>query len=273
MGKYGLIALDMDGTLLNSQLTLTPGNQNAIHRAAEAGKHIVISTGRCLPEIRETLAALPEIRYLVCENGSCVYDYARQTDIHVDPIPTEEVLFVLEAARHEKTVIQVFSENRSYFNQADDHWAAACAVANYCDLFHASSTFDAHLFDDYARHPFRVEKINLYFENVESRERMKERLAERPLSMADSIGHMVELTSAVADKGRGLRMLCSHLGVALEETIAVGDSMNDVSILKTAGLGAAMGNACSGAKKAAGFITDDCDHDGVARVIDEVLMA
>ena len=51
MGSYRLIALDMDGTLLNSQLAVSPGNRDAIHRAADAGRQIVISTGRCLAEI------------------------------------------------------------------------------------------------------------------------------------------------------------------------------------------------------------------------------
>lgn len=273
MGSYRLIALDMDGTLLNSQLAVSPGNRDAIHRAADAGRQIVISTGRCLAEICDTLKVLPEIRYLVCENGCCVYDCAREAAIHVDPISAPEVLEILEEAKREKTVVQVFSNNQSYFVEKDDGWLEACGVANYRQLFHACSTFDEHFFDDFAEKPFQVEKINLYFESVEARDRVKERLSGHPLSVSDSLGYMIELISDVADKGRGLRMLCEHLNIPVEETIAVGDSMNDISILQTAGFSAAMGNACHDAKAAADFITDDCDHDGVARVINEYLMA
>lgn len=272
MGKYSLIALDMDGTLLNSTLQITDGNRDAVRRANAAGKHVVISTGRCLSEIRETLQVLPEIRYLVCENGSCVYDVKYERTIHVDPVPVEEIRHILRTVCGERVVIQVFHENQSYFNQKDDRWLEACRVSNYREVFRKCSVFDQKLFADYDERPFRIEKINLYFENVRDRDRIKEMLSDRPLAISDSLGYMIEIVSEVADKGRGLQMLCDYLKLPIEETIAVGDSMNDVEILKTAGFSAAMGNACPEAKAAADFITDDCDHDGVAKVIDEYLL-
>lgn len=273
MSKYEMIALDIDGTLLDSQLNLTPGNRAAIHRAAAAGKHIVISTGRCLVEIDEILKALPEVHYLVCENGSCVYDCTRKENIHVDAIPAPDVLRILEEARRAGAVVQVFSDNRSYFICDNDDWLEPCEVSHYRDLFHACSSYDLHFFDDFAQSPVPIEKINLYFSSAQAREESKARLAGLPLAASDSFSYMVELVSDAADKGRGLRMLCRHMGLSMENLVAVGDSMNDVSMLKAAGCGVAMGNACSGAKAAADFITNDCDHDGVARVIDEVLMA
>ena len=272
MGKYSLIALDMDGTLLNSELKVSEGNRDAVRRAAQAGKHVVISTGRCLSELRHVVRELPEIRYLVCENGSCVYDMKYDHTIHVDPVPTQEVVDILELLRGERTVIQVFHENQSYFNAKDVDWADACRVGNYRELFRSFSAFDPKLFAGYAARPFRIEKINLYFENVSDRERIRERLEGRPLKLADSIGYMLEVVSSLADKGRGLRKLCAHLGVPMEETIAMGDQMNDVEILRAAGFSAAMGNACPDAKAAATIVAPDCDHDGVAWVIDRYLI-
>ena len=73
MANYNLIALDMDGTLLNSELKLPEENRAAIELAQSMGKQVVLSTGRCLAEIRETLLLVPGIRDLVCENGSCLY--------------------------------------------------------------------------------------------------------------------------------------------------------------------------------------------------------
>lgn len=273
MGKYSLIALDMDGTLFNSQLKVPDGNREAIQRAHAAGKHVALSTGRCLSEIRDTLKILPEIRYIVCENGSCVYDVKYEHTIHVDPVPVQEVHHILNLVRKERAVIQVFHENQSYFNQKDDHWVDACRVGNYREVFRRCSVFDAKLFATYDERPFRIEKVNIYFENVRDRNRIKEALADRPLAISDSLGYMIEIVSDVADKGRGLKMLCDHLKMPIEETIAVGDSMNDIEILKTAGFSAAMGNACPEAKATAHIVTDDCDHDGVAKVIYEYLLA
>ena len=273
MGKYSLIALDIDGTLLNSELKLPEGNREAIRRAHDAGKHVVLSTGRCLSELRDLMKELPEIRYIVCENGCCVYDCKYEHTIHVDPVPYEEVCNILNVMRKEKAVFQIFQDNQSYFDQKDDSWTHACRVANYREVFRRFSVFDAKFFENYEEKRFRIEKINIYFENARDRDRVKQLLADRPLSISDSLGYMIEIVSDKADKGRGLQKLCDHLKLPIEETIAVGDSMNDVEILKAAGFSAAMGNACSEAKAAADFITYDCDHDGVANVIDKYLLA
>ena len=272
MSKYSLIALDMDGTLLNSELKLSEGNRSAVERAFAAGKQVILSTGRCLSEIRDTLKLLPQIRYLVCENGSCVYDCKYDQTIHVDPVPVEEVKFILNLVKGERCVIQVFHENQSYFNQPDDSWTDACRVGNYRGVFNRNSIWDARLFDNYGKRPYRIEKINLYFDNLRTRDRIYAILEQRPLKLAVSIGYMVEVVSEKADKGVVLKKLCDHLGMDISQTIAVGDSANDLEILRAAGFSAAMGNACPEAKAAASIVTGDCDHDGVAMVIDQILL-
>ena len=273
MSKYRLIALDMDGTLLNSELKLSEGNRSAVERAFQAGKQVILSTGRCLSEIRDTLKLLPQIRYLVCENGSCVYDCKYDQTLHVAPVPQEEVQYILDLVKGERCVIQVFHENQSYFNQPNDHWTDAYRVGNYRGVYNRCSVWDAKLFNRYGERPFRIEKINLYFDNVRTRERIYAILQRRPLKLANSFGYMLEVVSERADKGVGLQKLCDHLGLDISETIAMGDSANDLEILQAAGFSAAMGNACPEAKQAADVVTEDCDHDGVAKIINEVLLA
>ena len=75
------------------------------------------------------------------------------------------------------------------------------------------------------------------------------------------------------DKGVGLKKLCEHLGLPLEQTIAVGDADNDTMALKTAGLSIAMGNATEPIKALADVIVADCDHNGCAEAIDKYLLA
>ena len=272
MGNYRLIALDMDGTLLNSELKLPEENRAAIELAQSMGKEVVLSTGRCLAEIRETLSQLPKIRYLVCENGSCVYDVKYDRTMHVDPIPTQEVLYILEQMRGERVVIQVFHENLSYVNQANDEWMQAFRMSTYREVFKKCSMLDVRLFDGYAERPFRIEKINLYFDNAQTENYWAEALAARPLIVSKSIAYMIELVSDKADKSRGLAALCAHLNIPMSEIITVGDSPNDLGMLKAAGLGVAMGNARAEVQAVADAITDDCDHSGVAKVIHEYLL-
>ena len=272
MGKYSLIALDVDGTLLNSQLEITPGNREAIRRAHSAGKHVVISTGRCLAELRELMKLLPEVRYLVCENGSCVYDCRQEYALYLAPIPAEDILHMLNLVRGEDVVLQAFHDNVAYFDRPNGDWCREYSMEAYREVFDRTAIWDERLFDTFAQRPFQVEKLNLYFRDEATRQRVHGELAGRNLKLADSLGHMIEVVSADADKGIGLEKLCQHIGIPVEQAIAVGDSMNDIEILRSAGLSAAMGNACDPAKEAADIVTADCDHDGVARVIEQYLL-
>ena len=272
MADYRLIALDIDGTLLNSELKLTEKNRIAVENVFKAGKHAVLCTGRCLSEIRGLLKDMPDIRYLVCENGSCVYDIKYDHTIHVSPVPDEEVRFILELMKKERVAIQAFCENQSYINKPNDEWMIACRVGNYREFFNKASIWDPKLFDRYLERPFRIEKINLYMENERDRQRILKALGGRKLKVAPSFGYMIETVSEHADKGVGLAKLCEHLGIDISETIAMGDSANDVEVLQTAGLSVAMGNACEAAKAAADIVTADCDHDGVALVINEYML-
>lgn len=272
MGKYQLIALDMDGTLLNSELKITPRTKEAISLAHAAGKHVVLSTGRCLSEMRDVLKGLPEVRYLVCENGCCVYDCKYDHTLHCDPVPEEEVRHILKLMEKERVVIQVFSDNQSYVARKDDSWMEACRMQRYRETFKKSAVLDAKLFDRYDERPFRIEKVNLYFESAKDRRRALEMLSDRPIQAIETMVYLLECFSRHADKGRGLVKLCEHLNISMENIIAVGDNRNDMEMLAVAGLSVAMGNASKEVQEAAHVVTDDCDHDGVAKVIHEYLL-
>ncbi len=271
MADYKLIALDIDGTLLNSELKLTQANKEAVEKVLESGKHAVLCTGRCLSEIRGLLQEMPQIRYLICENGSCVYDIKYDHTVHIAPVPDEEIRFVLELMKKERVAIQAFCENQSYINKPNDEWMIACRVGNYREFFNKASIWDPKLFDRYYERPFRIEKINLYLENERDRKRILECLKGRKLKTVPSFGYMIEVVSERADKGVGLEKLCEYLKIDISETIAMGDSANDVEVLRAAGFSVAMGNACPEAKAAADMVTVDCDHDGVALIINEYM--
>ena len=82
----------------------------------------------------------------------------------------------------------------------------------------------------------------------------------------------LEISAVGVTKGTGLKKLCEHLGISLEETIAVGDADNDIDVLKTAGLSVAMGNANDTVKSICDVVVSDCDHDGCAEVIEKYLL-
>lgn len=74
MSKYKLIAFDMDGTLLNSEKRISERTLEAVNRAFDAGKEVILSTGRCVAELREYFKRIPGLRYVVCSSGAILYD-------------------------------------------------------------------------------------------------------------------------------------------------------------------------------------------------------
>jgi len=114
-----------------------------------------------------------------------------------------------------------------------------------------------------------VQKIQFFTRDLDLREEVLASCARRfPGTVASaSCPNNVEINAAAATKGEALRGLCDALGIALEETIAFGDGLNDISMLRAAGLGVAMGNAVPAVKAAADEVTADCDAHGVADVV------
>lgn len=271
--NYAIAALDMDGTLLNSHHETTPYTREVIRRAAEAGKVVALSTGRCMSELKDHVRQLDAIRYIICENGACIYDAKKMESIRTIPIPEEEVEFLLGVMERYDAVPQMFIENQSCLGVAFEKDLAPYHMAYFRSVFEAGSIFEADLFDLWRKKRSSVEKINLYMKNVEERAMFYKELEGHPLVAADSIGIGVEISAAGVDKGCGLKMLCEHLNVPLAQSMAVGDGGNDIEIIRTAGLGVAMGNAIDEIKALADVITDDNDHDGAAKAIEKYMLS
>ena len=144
-----------------------------------------------------------------------------------------------------------------------------------CQCFEALYERCAHWVDDrealLAERIGDVRKLNFFFHRHEEWLRCGERFRALPVEYASGIPNNFEITAAGVSKGAGLRLLCRRLGLDIRQTIACGDEGNDVSILRAAGLGVAMGNATAEAKAAADVVVADCDHDGVAEAIGRFL--
>ena len=118
-----------------------------------------------------------------------------------------------------------------------------------------------------------MSKVNFYFADATERERFPERIKGMNVALKDSVGIGWEISPPEADKAKGLRFLCDHLGLPVEQTLAVGDGGNDLDIMGAAGFSVAMGNAIDEVRSLADAVTDDCDHDGAAKAIERYMLA
>ena len=261
-----LIALDLDGTLLNTEKRLSDRSCEALTRAAAAGVEIVPTTGRFFDGIPEAVRTLPFLRYAITINGA-VFDVRRGENLTKAELPLERALEIMEAVEGLPVLVDCYQDNAGWMSQS--MWER---VADFVALPHARKLVRE------TRRPVpdlkamlrargrSVQKLQLIVKDLDLRERLLRELPERfpHLSVTSSWKNNVEINDADAHKGRALQSLAERLGLRPDQTMAFGDGLNDVTMLRAAGLGVAMGNACSEALAAADAVTADCDHDGVA---------
>lgn len=273
-GRYQLIALDIDGTLLNTRKEITPDTEAMVHRAFQAGKQVVLSTGRSFAELEEILDHFPEMRYGICESGALIFDRNQPEPIAVHPIPLDVVRQAAEIARRREVLIHIFQQGRPVISRHQMDQLEDYHIPYFRPMFQRYSLQVEDALDHCLGLPKpSIEKINLYHHSTQERTVTRTLLAHLPLELVDSEQTSLELSAAQVDKGRGLRELCAHLDVPVEATIAVGDSFNDAAILQAAGLAVGMGNAAEPVRQLCDVIVADCDHDGVAEAIRRYLLA
>lgn len=274
MGKYKLIALDMDGTLLNSKKEISPVTLEMLHRAEAEGKEIVLSTGRGVAELKEYEEKLKVVRYLNGTSGAVVYDWKEKKVVAENPLDPKELEIILDAAKKEDAMVHLFTVEEALIQQSHLDCLEEYQMGIYRKMYETVAKKVENIYAYYAEHPFPVTKCNLYHRCVESRARTEQYLRERGIAsaMVHSEITALEFNAAGVNKGTGLLQLCEHLHVSPEEVIAVGDANNDLEVLQIAGLSVAMGNGIEEVKALADVVVADCDHDGCAEAIEKYLL-
>lgn len=273
-GDYRIVALDMDGTLLNTRHETTEYTRKVIERAASAGKIVALSTGRCLSELWAHFEQLPGIRYAICENGACVYDICNRVVIDQIALSPDQVQAVFDVVRSFDVKKQFFRNNQSCMAWDGAEGLRKYHIYGFKTVFETTALLKADLEAFYKSAQGSIEKFNLYCTCQEDKVKIRSAIENTiaGLMLSDSIGVGLEVSPAGATKARGLEILCRHLNVPMESTMAVGDGSNDLSIIQSAGLSVAMGNAIDAVKALAQVQTEDCDHDGAARAIQRYML-
>ena len=265
--SYRLIALDIDGTLLNSRKELPEENARAVRAACAAGKTVAFDTGRAVCELAEQISLLPEVRYAVFASGAGLYDTREKKAFGLCGIPREQAERILALARTKDLMPQFVTADRDVIQASHMENLERYHMGIYRPLYEQAMTLvpDIFAFAGACADPFL--KINLYHADPEERIRSRAQLDTPALELVYSEISSLECSAAGVSKGSGLERLCGLLDIPLAECIAVGDADNDIPMLRAAGLGVAMGNAPEHVKTAADRIVSDLDHGGCAEAI------
>lgn len=272
MGRYDLIALDMDGTLLTSGQVISQASRTAIDKAVSRGKTVVISTGRSPSELRDYKKEFENIRYYICENGAVIYDSKEERILDAQPIPAEMVEELMKIAEERDVMIYVSSNGQHMCTRSDALRMEDFQLGKFKDMILRTAFLHDDMIASYRKKPFPVEKLNLFSVSAEKREELKEELKRLPLTVVYAEETSLEISPLHMSKAAGLRKLCEYLQIPLDKTIAVGDSDNDAEMLRMAGLSAAMGNARPYIKELCDVVVADNNHDGCAEAIEKYLL-
>lgn len=269
-----LIALDLDGTLLNSDKTLSPRNRAALEAAAARGIEIVPATGRFYRGMPEVIRALPFVRYVITINGAQVFDAKTGESIYAAEIPTDEALAFYEYLDTLPVIYDGYVDGWGYITEAMQQRIGEFGMQPFqikmmLELRSPVPELKAYLREGNRR----AQKMQLFVKEQPRRDELLRELAEQypQFAVSSSLANNIEVNSRDADKGRALTALAAHLGLEPSQTMAFGDGLNDLTMLRAAGVGVAMANGHPDVKAAADVIADDCDDDGVAKVIEQLL--
>ena len=271
---YKMLALDMDGTVLAPDTTMTETTRTAITQAVDAGVTVVFCSGRCKDEIREFVEMFPKMRYVVCENGVCVWDI--ETDRYVDFRGLERSVSdrILATVDGYDVLIQLGIDGKYYLQDGYLERLEEFGLGKYYGLLSETGGVAADLIQFYRDYDGLVSKINFYFNNKSDRAEVYKSLKQLdlPVFLLSGLADNIEMNSTSAGKDVGLRALCEHLGFTADQVIAIGDNLNDISMLEFAGLSIAMGNARPEVKAICKTETLDNGHDGVAAAIQRYIL-
>lgn len=269
---YKLMALDMDGTLLDSDKRIRQSAIDALAKAHKTGCEIIFSTGRAIAELTEYLADVPFVHYGVCESGALLYDFQKQTIIDQVAFPPEIIDAVIAAVAYEKPMVQMMSRGMPHVSAEDITHMADFHMGIYQTMFERVATTRSDIMQTMREHKTEIEKINLFHRSPASRERTYQRLEHLPVDLVYAEETSLELSPLGVTKGDGLSRLCAYLQIDLKEAVAVGDADNDLDVLKRAGLAIAMGNANDRVKSLCDAVVADNDHEGIAEAVDQYVL-
>lgn len=262
-----LIALDLDGTLLNSNKKLPPANRNALEQAARAGIEIVPTTGRFFNAIPEVIRRLPFLHYAITINGAAAEDLCTGEVLYRAELPWTQAVELMTFLDNYPVIYDCYQGNEAFMTAAQKSLVDAMVSSpHYRAMIRELRQPVPELKAFLTGRRQDVQKVQFFTPHPEVRAALLEELPRRfaGLCVSSSVSDNVEVNQLYANKGEALLALAAHLKLQPNQLLAFGDGSNDLSMLKLAGTGVAMENACAEAKAASDWIAPSCDEGGVA---------
>lgn len=264
-----LIALDLDNTTLNSQGKLSDTTKEALEKAMSKGVKVVIATGRCFSALPDFIKNLKGMEYIATSNGALIRDLKTDQNIYRNCIDEKAIPQIEKTLRNNSNMIEVFVDGKAYIErkQYDD---VKNGKVTHRHSYYVLETRNPkeNLMAFMLENREKIENINIFFEDPDEKAEMYPILmALKDVTITSSLDNNWEIGGKTTSKADAIRHLCGIWGFKKEEVMACGDSPNDESMMKDAGISVAVANAKESVKKVAMYMVASNNDDGVAEAI------
>lgn len=286
---YKLIAIDLDGTLLNSYGQISEKNRNALNKAKEHNAEIIIASGRTTDSVRNIANDIGAKSYIICGNGSLIYDLQKEKIIYDKFIDKKKALQIIEICEQNSIYYNIYTENmvitktlnnnvlfyyqenaskpdnkKTKINIVQDIYKYVEELENQHILKITISDSNSIIFNGIIRKLRNIKDIDVLDVAHMSRKIIKTGTEETVIEY-----YYTEITSKNVDKWYAIEYLMDKLNIQRQEVMAIGDNVNDKMMIENAGCGVAMGNSAPYIKESADIVVSNNNEDGVAEAIEQ----
>ena len=268
---YSIIALDLDGTLTNSEKNITPRTFDALMKAQREGVRLVLASGRPtfgIAALANQLQLADYGGYVLSYNGGRIIDWCEKTVIFSQVVDQKLVPILYDFAEKAQLPIVPYLPEAILASKNEGEYLAEEARINGMPVVVAQNFVEEAMQIAGGSTKFLIPGEPELLIQLESE--MKAALSEQ-MEVFRSAPFFLELPPKGIDKAQSLQRLLTHLGLERESLMAFGDGFNDLSMIQFAGQGVAMANAVEEVKSIADFVTTSNEEDGIAHALEQLL--
>lgn len=264
---YKLIAVDMDGTLLREDKTISDRTKKAIHKAVQKGVKVVLASGRPIEGLErylEELQLLSDEDYVMSFNGSIIQNAKTKEIVSKNILKGSDLKRLYKLAKEIGVNIHAFTKN-------------GCVTPHMNEYSELEGRINGIQVAEIDYNTIEDDEDVIKVMMIDPEPVLEEAIKRIPKAYYDdftvvrSAPYFLEFLNKQSSKGTGVKALGEYLGIKQEEIICIGDAGNDLDMIQFAGLGVAMGNAFEEVKEAADYVTSNNESDGVAHVIEKFI--
>ena len=288
---YKLVAVDLDGTLLNSYGEVTEYTKEVIKKVQQKGLKFIIASGRPMDSIKSISKDIGADKYFIAGNGAIIYDTQKQEVIYEKYIPKQKVLEIAKICEQNNIFYNIYTEKNVitqylkynvlyYFKEnlkkEPDKKTNIMVVNNMYEFIKNSEEMKCIKITICDESKIIFNSIIKKLKNIKDIEvldvlHMSRKLIKQGTEDVAIEYFFTEITSSEVDKINAIKNLIKILNIDIKDVIAIGDNINDKKMIEEAGLGICMGQASEKIKEIANIVAEDNNNDGVAKALENII--